>query len=246
MFRFYSSRDNIADNLFKLEKEDINHIKNVLRMTPGEKIIICDKEGRDYECEISSITSDEVVANIISEKECEAELDADIILFQGLPKKDKMELIIQKAVELGVKEIVPVATKNAVVKIENDKKEEKKLERWQSISLSAAKQSGRGIVPKVSKVVSFKEAISRAASMEGAIIPYEKAKGMEHSREVINGLKGKKSIAVFIGPEGGFDPLEIELALHNNVLPITLGKRILRTETAGLTILSILMYSLEN
>ena len=245
MFRFYSSRDNINGSSFKLEKEDINHVKNVLRMTPGEKIIICDKEGMDYLCEIESISSEEVIANIISESKCDAELNAKIVLFQGLPKKDKMELIIQKAVELGVTEIVPVATKNAVVKIENDKKEEKKLERWQSISLSAAKQSGRGIVPQVSKVVTFKEAIKRATTMDGAIIPYEKAKGIEHSREVVSSLKGKETIAVFIGPEGGFDPAEIELALSSNVTPITLGKRILRTETAGLTILSILMYSLE-
>lgn len=245
MFRFYAPSDNFSDNEVFLEKDDINHIKNVLRMDIGEKIIVCDGKGQDSLCEISYLDNSCVKATIINQYPCKAELPAQIILFQGLPKKDKMELIIQKAVELGVSKIVPVSTKNCVAKIEDRKKEAKKLERWRSIVLSAAKQSGRGIIPKICSVMSFKEAMEYAKELEGAIIPYEKAKGIEESKKIIKDMATKHSVGIFIGPEGGFDAAEIETAQANNIHPITLGNRILRTETAGLTVLSILMFEME-
>ena len=172
------------------------------------------------------------------------ELPAEITLFQGLPKADKMELIIQKAVELGACAIVPVITKRTIVRWD-EKKQDKKLARWQGIAESAAKQSGRGIIPKVTAPVSFSAALAQAGFMEAAVIPYEKAEGMEAAREKVRSMRGKKSIGVFIGPEGGFDTDEIEAAIKAGVCPITLGRRILRTETAGLTALSILMFELD-
>ena len=172
------------------------------------------------------------------------ELPVKLYLFQGLPKGDKMELIIQKAVELGVYEIIPVRTKRVVVKLD-EKKETKKIARWQQIAESGAKQSGRGIIPEVKPVMSFKDAIDYAKNLEGVLIPYEKAEGMNKTREIIKGLKGKKSVGIFIGPEGGFDEQEIEAAMNSGVEPVTLGRRILRTETAGLTMLSILMFEFE-
>lgn len=244
MFRFYTSADNIHEGCLDLEQHDFNHIKNVLRMRGGEHIIVCDKEGHDYECELYTVGSDNISAKIISRYDSTSELDAQITLYQGLPKKDKMELIIQKAVELGAAGIVPVDTAHTVVKIDSGK-EDKLISRWQSISLSAAKQSGRGIIPRIYPVMKFDKALKEASVMDGAIIPYEKARGIDSSKKVISNLRKKKKIAVFIGPEGGFSAEEINKALAAGVVPITLGHRILRTETAGLTILSILMFELE-
>ena len=172
------------------------------------------------------------------------ELPSKIYLFQGLPKADKMELIVQKAVELGVYEIIPVATKRAVVKLD-EKKAKSKTARWQTISEAAAKQSKRRIVPQIHTVMSFKEAVNYAKEMQIKLIPYELAEGMEKTREIITSLKPGQDIAIFIGPEGGFEESEIQGALENGIMPITLGKRILRTETAGFTILSWIMYQLE-
>lgn len=244
MFRFYTSKENIHDDYVEIEGIDVNHIKNVLRMKPSDHIIVCDGEGNDMECELWQVRSDKVVAKAITTQKSMAELDAKITLYQGLPKKDKMELIIQKAVELGVYKVVPVVTDNTVVKIDS-KKEDKVITRWNSIAMAAAKQSGRGIIPKVENVVKFSDAIKEAKSMQSAIIPYEKAKGIDNSRQIIKGLGDKKEIAVFIGPEGGFSNEEIEIATNNGINTITLGHRILRTETAGLTVLSILMFELE-
>ena len=174
----------------------------------------------------------------------EAELPSKTYLFQGLPKGDKMELIIQKAVELGVYEIIPVATKRAVVKLDK-KKSESKRKRWQSISESAAKQSKRLIVPEITSVMSFREAVEYAAGMDVKLMPYELAEGMEETRHLLEGIVPGQSVAIFIGPEGGFSAEEAKLAAAEGLQPITLGKRILRTETAGMTVLSVLMYLLE-
>ena len=173
------------------------------------------------------------------------ELGTKLYLFQGLPKSDKMDLIIQKAVELGVYEIVPVVTRRTIVKLD-EKKEAKKLARWQGISESAAKQAGRGRIPSVSPPVSFKDALEFAGTLDSVIIPYEKAEGMEASRAVVKGLKNKKSVGIFIGPEGGFDTEEVDAAMESGAVPVTLGRRILRTETAGLAVLSVLMFELED
>ena len=153
-------------------------------------------------------------------------------------------LIIQKAVELGVYEIVPVATKRAVVKLD-PKKEEKKRLRWQSIAESAAKQAGRALIPQIATCISFEKALRMCNGLDAALIPYEKAEGMQHARDQVRALHGKHSIGIFIGPEGGFEESEIEAARAAGAIPITLGHRILRTETAGLTMLSILMFELE-
>ena len=244
MYHFYVEPDAVSENTARITGGDVNHIKNVLRMHTGEEIMILDGNGMEYRCEIEAI-SDEILARILEAKKTEAELSVRLLLFQGLPKKDKMELIIQKAVELGVSEIIPVLTKRTVVKLEDKKKEQKKLERWQAIAEAAAKQSGRGIIPKVCEAVKFTEAVKQAEALDEVLIPYELAEGMDEARERIRGLHGKKTIGIFIGPEGGFEEDEIALAVKSGIHPITLGKRILRTETAGLCILSVIMFELE-
>lgn len=242
---FYVEKSQIIEDKIKISGADFNHIKNVLRMQVGESITICDGQGTDYYCKIESITSLDVIAKIEKINDTESELSAKIYLFQGIPKKDKMEWIIQKAVELGVYEIIPVAMKRCVAKIEDEKKEQKKRERWQNIATSAAKQSGRGIIPKVQQVMSWKEAIEFANTLEYNIIPYEQAEGISYAHAIVKEACKNQSIGVFIGPEGGFDDFEFALAREVGISPITLGKRILRTETAGLTVVSILMFELE-
>ena len=245
MYRFYVDQDQIGEEFITIKGTDVNHIKNVLRMRTGEKLIICNGQGKDFYCIIADMSLDCIQVQIEEEVETASELKTKLYLFQGLPKKDKMELIIQKAVELGVYEIIPVITKRTIVKIEDKKKEQKKMERWQSISLSAAKQSMRGLIPTIKEPMSYKEALKYAKSLDSSVIPFEHAKGMEETKKQIRQMKGKQSVGIFIGPEGGFEDDEIENAISEGVAPITLGKRILRTETAGLAILSILMYELE-
>ena len=177
-------------------------------------------------------------------EEANRELPSKIYLFQGLPKGDKMELIIQKAVELGVYEIIPVATKRAVVKLDA-KKAEAKQKRWQSIAESAAKQSRRNIIPHIHEVVKFGQAVDYAKNLDITLIPYELAEDMEKTKQIFETIQPGQSIGIFIGPEGGFDESEIALAQENGISPITLGKRILRTETAGMAVLSVLMFQLE-
>lgn len=245
MHWFYVENSQISEKQIKITGADVNHIRNVLRMEIGEHLTICDGQGKDYFCAIAQLEQDCVIADILDINDTESELPVKIYLFQGIPKKDKMELIIQKAVELGVYEVVPVAMKRCVAKIEDGKKEKKKLERWQAISTSAAKQSGRGMIPKVQSVMSFQEALERAKALDCAIVPYELAEGMSGSQRTVQKACSGKSIGVFIGPEGGFDDKEIEQVKAAGFQIMSLGKRILRTETAGLTILSILMFQLE-
>ena len=223
---------------------DVNHIKNVLRMNAGEEISVSDGEGKDYFGVIQSVDKDRVTVHIENSWDSFVELPAKIYLFQGLPKADKMELIIQKAVELGVYCIVPVVMKRTIVKLDA-KNEAKKLTRWQGISESAAKQSGRGVIPEVTAPMDFKEALDMAGTLDAVLLPYEKAKGMDEARQLIRSMSGKKSIGIFIGPEGGFDETEILAAGQAGAHMMTLGRRILRTETAGLAALSILMFELD-
>ena len=187
---------------------------------------------------------DKIIAKIVDIIGTTSELPAKITLFQGLPKGDKVEYIIQKAVELGVYRIVLVDTKRTVVKLD-EKKASKKMERYNAIALSAAKQAKRSIIPKVEGVLSLKEALKDAQELDEILIPYENAEGISYAREVVKNLKEKESIGVFIGPEGGFAEEEVEKAKEQGAKCITLGKRILRTETAALTALSILMFELE-
>lgn len=245
MHRFYVKPDQKEDHTITITGSDVNHIRNVLRMKQGDDIVICNGQGEDYYCIINEVSEKEIVAEIRTVTDTGTELKAQITLFQGLPKLDKMELIIQKAVELGVYEIVPVITKRVVVKLEDSKKEQRKLERWQAIAKEAAKQSGRGIIPVIRPVRSFQDAVKAAADLDAAIIPYENAEGMHYTRDIITKLRDCGSIGVFIGPEGGFEESEIALARSINICPVTLGKRILRTETAGLAVLSMLVLHLD-
>ncbi len=244
MHHFFVTQDQIVESKIYIRGTDVNHIKNVLRMKVGEAFQISDGAYKKYLCEVESLAADEVVASIIEEQEADTELPSKLYLFQGLPKSDKMELIIQKAVELGVYEIIPVATKRAVVKLD-DKKAEKKIERWNAIAEGGAKQSGRNLIPEVKKVMSYKEAVAYAKTLDVVLIPYELATGMQETKQIIESISQGQSVGIFIGPEGGFEESEVNYAVENGAKCITLGKRILRTETAGLTMLSILMYHFE-
>lgn len=245
MHHFFVTPEQVKENMIFIEGSDVNHIKNVLRMKVGEELEVSDGEQRKFLCEIDNMSSEEVCLLIKEELKVETELPSKLYLFQGLPKSDKMELIVQKAVELGVYEIVPVATKRAVVKLD-DKKAAKKVERWQAIAEGGAKQSGRNVIPEVKNVMSFKEAVAYAKELDVVLVPYELAEGMNETKEIISNIKPGQSVGVFIGPEGGFETSEVEHAMENGAKAITLGRRILRTETAGLTTLSILMYHLES
>lgn len=253
MQHFFVEPSQIVGNEIRITGEDVGHIRRVLRMKEGEELSVGNGiDDTEYRCQIDHFTDDEVVCKIRFIKEDGVELPARIYLFQGLPKSDKMELIVQKAVELGVYEIIPVATKRAVVKLD-DKKAKNKVARWQAVSEAAAKQSKRAVVPRVHDLMTMQEAVAYAKGMEAKAIPYELSRGMEATREwltfaadTVSSSEGNAvSIAIFIGPEGGFEESEIELAKEAGITPISLGRRILRTETAGLTILSILMYQLE-
>jgi 16S rRNA (uracil1498-N3)-methyltransferase len=213
-------------------------------MVSGEKIVVSCGQGVDYYCIIENIQDNQVELAIEKETPAVSELPVSVTLFQALPKMDKMELVIQKAVELGAVEIVPVRTKRCVVKLD-EKKAEKKLARWRTIAESAAKQSGRGIVPKVHDLLSFDEALTYAKKLETVMIPYELYDDMPASVKRMKKASESASIGIFIGPEGGFERSEIEQALGQGVHPISLGKRILRTETAGMTVLSVLMFLIE-
>lgn len=244
MHRFFVEPSQIEEKYIHITGQDAHHIKNVLRMRPKEEILISNGDKMEYTCQIEELTEEEVRAKIMFVEESGLELSSKVYLFQCLPKSDKMELIIQKAVELGAAEIIPVASSRCVVKLDA-KKEASKIKRWQGISESAAKQSKRMYIPQVHSVLKFSEALKYAAQMDVKLIPYELAKGMEATREQIEAIKPGQSIAVFIGPEGGFEEEEVQAAMEMGFSPITLGKRILRTETAGFTVLSILMYHLE-
>lgn len=247
MYQFFVEPNQIhmAERQVVIQGPDVNHIKNVLRMKPGEEISVSNGlDGKEYRCGILAFEEDTVLCGLRFIKEDNVELPSQVYLFQALPKGDKMEMIVQKAVELGVYEVIPVAARRCVVKLDN-RKAAAKIARWQGIAEAAAKQSRRAIVPEVAEVINFAQAIERASKLDVKIIPYELAEDMGKTRAFMQTLKPGQKIAVFIGPEGGFEPKEVALALENGVEPITLGRRILRTETAGMTVLSWIMYMLE-
>lgn len=247
MQRFFVEPHQIDEKAHQIHitGSDVNHISNVLRMKLGEELWISDGSKYEYRCTIESFEPDEVLLHIVYSQEPEYELPCRIYLFQGLPKADKMELIIQKAVELGAYEIIPVETKRCVVKLDG-RKSAKKTARWQQIAESAAKQSKRMLIPNVHEVLTFREALKYAESMDVRLVPYELARGMQETKEILGAIEPGQSVGIFIGPEGGFEEKEIEAAIEGGAKPITLGRRILRTETAGLAILSVLMFQLEN
>lgn len=248
MYQFFVEEEQVqeTENRIVITGSDVNHISNVLRMKTGEKIRISSTKGCSYFCKIAELTMDEVIAKIEAVDETGTELSNNIYLFQGLPKSDKMELVIQKAVELGVYEVIPVSMKNCVVKLD-EKKTQGKRKRWQAIAESAAKQSKRTMIPQIHEVLSFKEAVQTAQKLDIVLVPYENERGMDATRELLHGIQRGQSIGVFIGPEGGFAPEEIAMvAEQESMHKISLGRRILRTETAGLATLAMLVYELDD
>lgn len=246
MKRFFVEPHQIDEENHRIQitGDDVNHIRNVLRMKQGDDLWISDGQEKEYHCTIEALNGEDVELHILYAQEPDYELPNRIYLFQGLPKADKMELIIQKAVELGAYSVVPVEMKRCVTKLDA-KKADKKIARWQQIAESAAKQSKRMLVPEVGQVMSYREAVEFAKTLDICIVPYELAKGMGETKKILRGIKPGQSIGVFIGPEGGFEEDEIAKAMEAGAQPITLGHRILRTETAGLAILSVLMFQLE-
>lgn len=244
MQRFFVTPDQVGEDKIRIQGSDVNHMKNVLRMRPGEEVMVSDGNNRQYRCRVEDYPEGEAVLAILEAGLVDTELPSRIYLFQGLPKQEKMELIVQKAVELGVCQVIPVQTRRCVVKLDA-KKAAKKVQRWQQIAESAAKQAGRGYIPAVSEVMTFQEALAFSETLDIRLIPYELADGMEGTRKILDGIRPGQSVGIFIGPEGGFEKEEVGRAVEAGVMPITLGKRILRTETAGIAVLSILMYRLE-
>lgn len=244
MYHFFVSEEQINGENAYIEGSDVNHIANVLRMKPGEELLISVRGDWDYLCKIVDIETDRVNLKVLESME-QRELPVNITLLQGIPKSDKLEMIIQKAVELGVSEIIPVKTKRVVVKID-EKKADTKVNRWNAIAESAAKQSKRSIIPKVYEPMSIDNALEIVKDFGVKLIPYENADGIDKTRRILDNMDKTKNIAVFIGPEGGFEESEVERIKNSGFEVITLGKRILRTETAGLALLSNIMIRLED
>lgn len=244
MQHFFAEPSWIGEQQIRLEGADVNHMKNVLRMKYGEDVQVNDGEGNVYLCTVNGYEENIAVLDILKKLDQDTELPSRLWLFQGLPKGDKMEWIVQKAVELGAYSVVPFAAKRSVVKLD-EKKAEKKRTRWQAIAKGAAEQSGRGIVPEVRPVMSFQKALELAKELDVILIPYELEEGMKETARRIQKIRPGQSVGIFIGPEGGFEEVEVEQAKEAGAAAVSLGKRILRTETAGLTTLSILMYHLE-
>lgn len=243
MFNFFVTTEKKQGDTYFIGDGDYNHIKNVLRMKEGEEFLVsC--EGKSDLCALESFVEGGLYAKIVIENYQSTELSTKIYLFQGLPKSDKMELIIQKAVELGVFEIVPVETSRSIVKIE-EKKKASKTARWQSISESAAKQSKRNFVPIINDILSFKESLCKAKELDTLLIAYENAEGMAATKKALSEIKSGETIGIFIGPEGGFAENEVTEIEKIGGKTISLGKRILRTETAAVTAMSMLMLHCE-
>ena len=239
MFNFFCENKSREGDCYFITGADYNHIKNVLRMNIGDSFLVSCRDSSDL-CEIESIENETITAKIIEENYQNTNLPIKIYLFQGLPKADKMELIIQKAVELGVEEIIPTEMEHCVVKLE-EKKKAAKVNRWQAIAESAAKQSKRTSIPVISDVLSYKEALKKAESLDVLLVPYENERGMLATKEALAKIQKGMTIGIIIGPEGGFSDKEIALAKEQNGEIISLGKRILRTETAAITALGMCM-----
>ncbi len=245
MYHFFVEPEQVQGEEIVITGPDVNHIRNVLRMKPGEEMSVSDGRGKTYTCQVDSLEPEQVRVKIQDAQEQSTELTASVTLFQGLPKGDKMELVIQKCVELGVKRIVPMNTRRTIVRLDA-RKEAARVSRWNGIAQGAAKQSGRDLLPEVTGVMSLKEALSEAAEMDVCLIPYELARDMGKTREILGSVRPGQTVGIFIGPEGGFDEAEVEQAVAAGAVPVTLGRRILRTETAGMVALSMLTLLLED
>ncbi|WP_425446118.1 16S rRNA (uracil(1498)-N(3))-methyltransferase [Dethiothermospora halolimnae] len=242
MHRFFVDEEYIKEDTITIIEDNLKHIKNVLRLNIDDEILVCDGNKTEYICKIYSIDNKEVKVNIIGKRNSKSEPNIDITLYQGLPKASKMDLIVQKLTEIGVTRIVPIKTNRCVVKINNNKKEEKKLERWQKIIEGAAKQSGRGIIPKIDNIIDLDTMVNSFDEDSLTIVPYENEdkKGL---KEVLQNFKGNK-INIIIGPEGGFEEEEIRLLKGACGEIVSLGPRILRTETAGMITAGMVLYDL--
>lgn len=243
MFNFFAENNSRQGNRYIITGADFKHIKNVLRMQTGEDILVSE-DGKSNLCCLCAIENDYIIAEILKEDYQDTNLPIEIYLFQGLPKSDKMELIIQKCVELGVEGIVPVEMNRCVVKLD-DKKKKSKTARWQSIAESAAKQSKRNIIPEISDVLSFNDAIEKAKELDVFLVPYESKDGMNSTKEALSAIKSGATVGILIGPEGGFEEKEIEIAENAGGKIVSLGKRILRTETAAITSVGMCMLYAE-
>ncbi len=243
MPKFFVLPEKVKDNKILIDTDDVSHITRVLRMSVGDEILVCDSKGKDYEAKISEILDKEIICDIISEKKSETEPSIEVTLYQGIPKGSKMDLIIQKTTELGISKIVPVDMKRCVVKLENAKAEEKKISRWQKIAEEAGKQSGRGKIPEISMPITLKEAVQKMKSLDLAFVPYE-CEEQTSLKPILQENANAKTVGFLIGPEGGFDLSEIDMIQSVGIPSVTLGKRILRTETAGLAVTSIVMYEI--
>ena len=245
MPKFFVEETQIKNNEIKIIGQDVNHIKNVLRLEVGDMICVCNKErAKSYQCSIKQIEKQFVLCKKIEEISESSETKTHIHIFQGLPKADKLEWIIEKCTEIGVKEITPVIMKRTIVKIDNNKK----VERWRKIAEVAAKQSGRDKILKVNDIINFKNVFEKFKEYDIVLIAYEKEKNntLKNVLKNINKEKEDLKIAVLIGPEGGIDISEINLIKDNDKFDIiTLGKRILRTETAPLVVSSNILYEME-
>ena len=243
MYNFFVNENQKLNDKYVITGTDFNHIKNVLRMTVGDTFLVSEN-GVSNLCKIEDFIEDSVVVKIIEENYNDTNLPIKIYLFQGLPKGDKMEFIIQKTVELGVEGIIPVEMNRCVVKLD-DKKKKSKVSRWQTISESAAKQSKRNTIPEIYDVLTYKQAMKKAKEMDLFLVPYESKNGMEGTKTALSEIKNGMTVGILIGPEGGFDEKEVELAFEIGGKVVSLGKRILRTETAAITSVSMCMLHAE-
>ena len=243
MYNFFVNENQKLNDKYVITGMDFNHIKNVLRMNVGDTFLVSDN-GVSNLCKIEVLENESVIAKIIEENYNDTSLPISIYLFQGLPKGDKMELIIQKTVELGVVGIIPVEMNRCVVKLD-DKKKKSKVSRWQGISEGAAKQSKCNRIPEISDVLTYKQALAKAKDLDLLLVPYESKNGMEDTKEALSQIKSGMSVGILIGPEGGFDEKEIEQAFEIGGKVISLGKRILRTETAAITSVGMCMLHAE-
>ncbi len=244
MPRFFVEPCKVSDEKIIIDTEDVSHITRVLRLGIGDTIRVCDTAGYDYTAEISAATDGRVECSILSKTKSNTEPNVCVTLYQGVPKGQKMDYIIEKTTELGITRIVPVTMSRCVVKFDSDKDKKKKCDRWQKVAVAAAKQSGRGIIPEVCLPITFDEALRQMKDTDLAVVPYE-CEDEAGLKPYLRSNTGAKSIAVMIGPEGGFDPKEIDKVLQSDIKTITLGKRILRTETAGEVTLALIMYELD-